>query len=286
MYKDTIAIAIKHGNKPLPEFNNKFLIPDNTSFSIFLKNMNQKTAYINVFINEKKVTLNKIKLKNKESIDIHRFEDTNHTFHFIKKTLELQKQRKNQLEDGLIRIEVDFEKTLSDKVSKINKDFEKRAEEMNKDYFQKIKPHPLIPEPCYPQEPILEGPLPHREGQFFDDLIPSGGFKDITCDCIQTFGSTISNSDLDRIETNNGVIVPGKITNIENKIIDKDNIENIHNGESYKYEIYESKTIILELEIDNNIELNITKTKKICPSCNKKYKHKYLYCPYDGTFLK
>jgi len=280
MYKDTIAIAIKHGNKPLPEFNNKFLIPDNTSFSIFLKNMNQKTAYINVFINEKKVTLNKIKLKNKESIDIHRFEDTNHTFHFIKKTLELQKQRENQLEDGLIRIEVDFEKTLSDKVSKLNKDFEKIAEEMNKEHFQKIKPHPLIPEPCCPQEPILEGPLPYREGQFFDGILPTGGFKDITCDCIQAFGSKISESDLYKIETNNGVIVPGKI----NKT-DKEN-DNISNVESYKYEIYESKTIILELEIDDNIELNTNKTKKICPSCNKKYKYKYLYCPYDGTFLK
>ena len=282
MYKDTIAIAIKHGNKPLPEFNNKFLIPNNTTFSIYLKNINKKTAYIDIFVNEKKITLNKIKLKEKESIDIHRAEGTNHTFHFIEKTLELQKQRENKLEDGLIRIEVDFEQTLSDKVNKLNKDFEKIIKAKN--------PYHLSSTPYQPQEPILEGPLPYRDGQFFDDTTPTGGFKDITCDCMQTFGSistmSISEADLHKVETNNGVIVPGKISDIQNNIIDKDNNNKLYNDEFSKYEIYESKTIILELEVDNNIELDITKTKKKCPSCDKKYKYKYLYCPYDGTFLK
>jgi hypothetical protein len=44
---------------------------------------------------------------------------------------------------------------------------------------------------------------------------------------------------------------------------------------SFIIRLEESQRTILDKEI-----------KKTCPTCEKKYKNKYFYCPFDGTFLE
>jgi hypothetical protein len=273
MFKEKIAIAIKSKiNKPLPELNNKFQIPNNSTFSIYLKNMNEETAYINVYVNNKKVTSTRIELKTKESIDIHKYQDSMHSFKFIVKDLDLQMNRENQPEDGLIRIEVDFEKkelSLTDKMKKIIDNPYYKPYDINRDIGR--------------DKNVFTNP--YKESIYFseDDTIKSGGFKDINCDMQNMVFK--SNTELDKYEdfgienkvnTNKpGLIVPGKISNKEDEFTTT----------GKKYEVSRSVTIILELEEnDLNLDGEIFGKKK-CPSCKKKFKKNYLYCPYDGTFL-
>ena len=72
---------------------------------------------------------------------------------------------------------------------------------------------------------------------------------------------------------NSGITVPGKQT------------IQLHNNfnSSSCHSISESFSIVIELkESDKEIVANV---KKICPTCTKKFKPSYFYCPFDGTFL-
>lgn len=302
MYNNKIAVSLKHAKKPLPELNNKFLLPKNTQFSIYIKNMNDKTAYIDVYIDEIKINKIKIKLNKKESIEINKFEETNHSFTFIEKTIDLQLQRTNKIEDGIIRIEVDFE---DDTINKL-KDLLKKSD----------KDFPLT-QPYYPEHSptIVDGPLPYPLQQDIycmeDQLLnrekiknikdsclmnieynenniifkEKHSFEDISNSNIPSFSSSCLNKNFKDENNKNGIIVKGKITNKENDILDRD--ENIikNNFKDGNYNIYESFTIIIELEVNNDLNLKDFNIKKKCPNCKKKYKKKYLYCPFDGTFL-
>jgi hypothetical protein len=92
MFKNKIAVALKHGNIILPEFlkipgsliedKDKFLLPDNTRYFIYLKNMNDNSISLKVKINGISVTSKEIILTPKSNIHIYKFEDEDMTFNF------------------------------------------------------------------------------------------------------------------------------------------------------------------------------------------------------------
>jgi len=280
MFKNKIAMAIKHGNKTLPELtsNNEtqFLIPNNTTYSIFIKNLNDKTALINVFIDDKKITKDKIELTPKSHITLFKYEDSMHTFKFIEKDIDLQRHKPSNIEDGLIRVEVEF---LN---NKITTDLEKL-----KDGFDKFKDKVGIKQP-YKQSPFdVDNTKPFIQDDFNLKPFTQNDFN--TTPPFNKNGiiyNSTSSLDTDncrpfidsnsKIKNNNlGITVPGKISKKEQPYNKSDNLNNIHS----KFDFF------IELKIDNELDLNVNKEKKKCPTCKKKYKYKYLYCPYDGTYL-
>jgi len=106
MFKNKIAVALKHGNIILPEFlrvpglhsenKDKFLLPDNTQYFIYLKNTNDKTALLKVKINGVSVTKESIMLTPKSNIHIYKFEDQDSSFQF------------NGIDETILSIEIEF----------------------------------------------------------------------------------------------------------------------------------------------------------------------------------
>jgi len=110
MFKNKIVCSLKHNNVPLTEGKDCIFIPFNTEYSVYLKNMSKDIALISLYINGRDVSPGyKIKIYPKCSATIEKFRDTDHRFVFKEKTQALQEVRLSNDEDGLIRLEVDFE---------------------------------------------------------------------------------------------------------------------------------------------------------------------------------
>lgn len=88
-------------------------IPFGSEYSILLKNLNTKRALVNVEIDGRSAISGLIIDANK-SVDLERFfeDDMNsgHRFKFIEKTDDIKEYRGDKIEDGIIRIEYQFEK--------------------------------------------------------------------------------------------------------------------------------------------------------------------------------
>jgi len=118
MYGNKLAVAIKHNNKVLRETKNgDVFIPFGVEYSIFLKNLNSVRALVNITIDGISVTdgLSLIIPANGE-VNIERFIKNNNLtagnkFKFIERTSSVEKHRGIGVEDGLIRVEYQFEKT-------------------------------------------------------------------------------------------------------------------------------------------------------------------------------
>jgi len=232
MYHNKIAAVIKCQNKPVLEKGNSFFLPINSTFSVFIKNLHDKKAFVKVYVNGKSVTPDHIEMHKKDRISIFKYQDTNHTFRFIENSREIQSAQGTNIEDGLVRIEVSFEK---------------------EGLISRLKNTPYQKEDAFKQEKTY--PWDHATVMF------KGG-----------------NSSTQEMSSNfSGKIVPGKIDQA------KDNLTT--HALNSQDKVDESFTIILEIHelLDDLVEPS--KTKKVCPSCQKKFKHTFLYCPYDGTFL-
>jgi len=117
MYKNKIVCAIKHNNTPLTEKGNTVFIPFDTQYSIYLKNTSNVTAFISIFVNGRNVSPGqKIKLRENTSCEVNKFQDTDHSFVFKKKTKKMEKVIPDNGDDGLIQVKVELmrEHTLND----------------------------------------------------------------------------------------------------------------------------------------------------------------------------
>jgi len=247
MYKNKIAVSLKHDGKPLLEKGDTFFLPFNKHYSVFIKNLNDKAAaYVDIFINGTHVIQNK-RIKPGLSQNFAHSEQSGHSFLFVEKTLSLQKNKPADPEDSLVRVEVRFEEELK---------FEDTFTTPGKGGF--------------------------RDEAFFDDrtYINRQDFdfnKDqIMCSSqIPIFGS-VSNS-----VSRQGVTVAGKIN--KDSIVSAEEKQKGFLEEVLKPK---SKMFNFILKIEEAIEV-VTKatSKKSCPTCEKEFKGTYSFCPYDGTFL-
>ncbi len=115
MYNNKFASAIKVNGKVLREFKDTVYIPFSAEYSILLKNINTVRAIVHVFIDGEDVTGGGLSMRAGEEIDFERsIMNSNlysgNKFKFIERTGSVENHRGIKLEDGLIRIEFDFEK--------------------------------------------------------------------------------------------------------------------------------------------------------------------------------
>ena len=123
MYANKLATAIKVGGHVLKEFKDTVYIPFGSEYSILLKNLNTVRALINIYIDGDNVVPGGLVLNAGQEVDLQRAirngnMNEGNKFKFIERTSNIEDHRGIKLEDGLIRVEYQFEKvyTRQDKI--------------------------------------------------------------------------------------------------------------------------------------------------------------------------
>ena len=117
MYSQKFAAAIKCGGKVLREFKDTVYVPFSTEYTILLKNLNTVRAIVNVFIDGENVVPGGLVLRAGQEVDLERsIKNGNlnegNRFKFIERTSAVEQHRGIKLEDGVVRIEYQFEKVF------------------------------------------------------------------------------------------------------------------------------------------------------------------------------
>jgi hypothetical protein len=114
MYKDHFVVVVKCAGKVLREKDGGVLLPFGSEYSILLKNLYTTRAAVSVSIDGKDV-LNgsRLVIDPNEDCELEGFlqgNDVTHRFRFIEKTEQISEHRGDRVDDGLIRVEYQFEK--------------------------------------------------------------------------------------------------------------------------------------------------------------------------------
>ena len=116
MYKNKLAIALKSAGKVLREFKDEVYVPFGSEYSIFIKNLNSVRALVTVSVDGEDVGEGtKFVINANDSIDLERFikngnYEAGNRFKFIERTDTIEDHRGIGIEDGLVRVEFQFEK--------------------------------------------------------------------------------------------------------------------------------------------------------------------------------
>lgn len=117
MYNNKLAVALKSAGKVLREFNkDEVYVPFGNEYSIFIKNMNSVRALVKVSVDGVDVgDGTKFVVDPNGDIDIERFIkngnfDEGNRLKFIERTGTIEDHRGVGIEDGLVRVEFNFER--------------------------------------------------------------------------------------------------------------------------------------------------------------------------------
>ena len=115
MYNQKLVASLKANGKILREFKDTVYIPFGSEYAIAIKNLHTTRCVVNVFIDGDDVVPGGLVLNAGQSIDLERsVKGGNLTegnrFKFIERTGAVEAHRGTKLEDGLIRIEYQYEK--------------------------------------------------------------------------------------------------------------------------------------------------------------------------------
>jgi len=114
MYESKMAAAIKVKGKVLREFKDTVYVPFGSEYSILLKNLHTTRAVVNVFIDGDDMVPGGIVLNAGQEVDLERSVkngnlNEGNKFKFIERTGSVERHRGTKLEDGLVRVEFQFE---------------------------------------------------------------------------------------------------------------------------------------------------------------------------------
>lgn len=114
MYGNKLAAAIKVNGKVLREFKDTVYIPFGSEYAITLRNLHTTRAVVSVYIDGDNVVPGGLVLNAGQSIDLERSVLNNNLtegnrFKFIERTENIENHRGIGVEDGLVRIEYQFE---------------------------------------------------------------------------------------------------------------------------------------------------------------------------------
>ena len=114
MYGNKLAAAIKVDGKVLREFKETVHIPFGSEYAITIKNLHTTRAVVSVYIDGDNMVPGGLVLNAGQSIDLERSIKNNNLtegnrFKFIERTEAVEQHRGIGVEDGLVRIEYQFE---------------------------------------------------------------------------------------------------------------------------------------------------------------------------------
>ena len=114
MYGNKLAAAIKVNGKVLREFKDTVYIPFGSEYAITLKNLHTTRCVVSVYIDGDNVVPGGLVLNAGQSVDLERSIRNNNLtegnkFKFIERTSKVEEHRGIGVEDGLVRVEYQFE---------------------------------------------------------------------------------------------------------------------------------------------------------------------------------
>ena len=115
MYSNKLAVALKSAGKVLREFKDEVYVPFGSEYSIFIKNLNSVRALVTVFVDGTDIgDGTKFVIDPNDTIDLERFIkngnfNAGNRFKFIERTKAVEDHRGIGIEDGLVRVEFQFE---------------------------------------------------------------------------------------------------------------------------------------------------------------------------------
>ena len=116
MYSDRLAVAIKVNGKVLREFKDTVYIPFGSEYSIFIKNVHSLRCMVRVSVDGQDATEGvSLIVPANSSVELERFIkggnlNEGNRFKFIERTSKIEEHRGIRAEDGLVRIEYEFER--------------------------------------------------------------------------------------------------------------------------------------------------------------------------------
>lgn len=117
MYSNKLAVAIKTNGQFLREYGDKVYVKFNSEYSILIKNLHTTRAVVNVFIDGVNQTPSGLVIDAGRECDFERSLingslTAGNKFKFIERTAGIEQHRGVQLEDGLVKIEYQFESAM------------------------------------------------------------------------------------------------------------------------------------------------------------------------------
>lgn len=115
MYNQKMVACLKANGKVLREVKDTVYVPFGTEYSILLKNLNTVRAIAHITIDGKDVIPGGLVIRAGQEIDIERFVangnlSQGNRFKFIERTAGIEEYRGVKMEDGIVRIEFQYEK--------------------------------------------------------------------------------------------------------------------------------------------------------------------------------
>lgn len=293
MYSNKLVACVKANGKVLREKGEVVLLPFGSEYSLYFKNEHSRKVKIEVEIDGTDVLDGKaLLLSAGETMDLYGYINDlhgqdNRAFKFITKTKAISDFRGDRAEDGLVKVSYTFE---ADKPVMSVTDFIQKHD-ICRSYTN-----------CGPDYP--------KNGGFIDNInLGDFGISHTTLGNISNDSSYSTNSvtngasfstDTEMRSINLGDSgLAATNDSVTTQTIASDDpgitVEGSKTGQSFMIGSIgtledKSYTMVFQLKGLTSEEVVLepvtVKTKKQCPSCGKKYKSSFEYCPQDGTFLR
>ncbi len=118
MYNSKLAVALKSAGKVLRESNETVKLPFGSEYSVLIKNLNSVRALVKIEIDGEDVgDGTRFVIDPNDNVELERFIKNGNLkkgnrFKFIERTRNIEKHRGIGVEDGLVRVEFNFERQL------------------------------------------------------------------------------------------------------------------------------------------------------------------------------
>ena len=114
MYQSKLVASLKANGKILREFKDTVYIPFGSEYSFLIKNLHTQRAVVNIFIDGEDVVEGGLVVDPSREVDLERYVKAGNLkagnkFKFIERTSSIEDHRGVKLEDGLVRIEFQYE---------------------------------------------------------------------------------------------------------------------------------------------------------------------------------
>lgn len=266
-YFNKFVAVIKTKGKILREReNNTVYLPFGSEYSIFLKNLNSQKALVKVDVDGKSIGADLI-INSNSSVNVERFIeklDRGNRFKFIQKTKDIVNHRGDHIDDGIVRIEVFYEKVIQ-------------------------------------SQPIIYNLYNNTYSPWQTFTYKSGSTTDASNVYSNTTTLDSNNACFDASVNSRGYSTGFNHKNLSveyNSIPNPEEGITVRGSESHQHFVYgsigileeQSDVIVFQLRgyFGNEVKKQpiTVKTKLVCSTCGKHNKSNMKYCPTCGTYLK
>jgi hypothetical protein len=280
MYKNDFVAVVKENGKILRENGNTVYLPFGCEYSILLKNLRSRKAVVKVSIDGQDVLNGSRLIVNPNSeLELERFledMDKGNRFKFIQKTSKIQEHRGDKVDDGIIRIEFQYE--------------------------AEVLQRPLVDWTYMNNEPLTTFPNHKYYGTpiscNYDNSSANYGINPTMYASMNVSNATprriqiSADSTTDGLISGEGKVKLDSIQPLQDEGITVKGSESTQQFKVGSVGILENESHVITLMLKGHkadgseiIEPLTVKTKKICPTCGEQNKSTNKYCADCGTFL-